>query len=502
MATIHLIQQSKGGVGKSMLAAIWAGQSVTVGGPLTIQNNTAGGNGGAIYTENGDVTISNSLNLTNNTAKASGGAIYAAAGNVTIPNGIVLTNNNATGDGGGIWAGQSVTASGPLTIQNNTAGGNGGAIHMAGDGADLTLSPTGITVISNNVAGGNGGSLYSNGNVTITTNGGDVTLSNNTAGGLGGAIYIDPDVLTLNAASGNITFTGNTQLGGQANAISIDDADGVGGPARVFFHTNDGNITFFDPIANNLTSGPIAITKDGPGMVSFDGSNFAATDYPNLTSAVFANTMVNAGTFEVANNAIYGAYDGTDPVSGLPLATSPEVVWMPVSLPNYRMEAPVYMVAPALAERMGRDMLGTYHDRVGEDHPGDPHGNVSDGNTVAPDVAERDKLGWFRVFGEFGHVGFNKGASNFSAQGPSYDFGIDGIQAGFDAVRRTRDSGTRDISGLYAGYMHGHADVNQVYSSSRAGTVDMSRVWLRHIKQQDYYPAKASRWRQFGGYSC
>jgi type IV secretion system protein VirB3/type IV secretion system protein VirB4 len=30
----------------------------------------------------------------------------------------------------------------------------------------------------------------------------------------------------------------------------------------------------------------------------------------------------------------------------------------------------------------------------------------------------------------------------------------------------------------------------------------MSRVWLRHIKQQDYYPAKASRWRHLGGYSC
>jgi type IV secretion system protein VirB3/type IV secretion system protein VirB4 len=30
----------------------------------------------------------------------------------------------------------------------------------------------------------------------------------------------------------------------------------------------------------------------------------------------------------------------------------------------------------------------------------------------------------------------------------------------------------------------------------------MSRVWLRHIKQQDYYPAKASRWRLAGGYSC
>ena len=30
----------------------------------------------------------------------------------------------------------------------------------------------------------------------------------------------------------------------------------------------------------------------------------------------------------------------------------------------------------------------------------------------------------------------------------------------------------------------------------------MSRVWLRHIKQQEFHPAKASRWRQFGGFKC
>ena len=30
----------------------------------------------------------------------------------------------------------------------------------------------------------------------------------------------------------------------------------------------------------------------------------------------------------------------------------------------------------------------------------------------------------------------------------------------------------------------------------------MSRVWLRHIKQQEYYPAKASRWRPIGGFTC
>lgn len=30
----------------------------------------------------------------------------------------------------------------------------------------------------------------------------------------------------------------------------------------------------------------------------------------------------------------------------------------------------------------------------------------------------------------------------------------------------------------------------------------MSRVWLRHIKQQDFYPAKAGCWRLTGGFLC
>ena len=43
-----------------------------------------------------------------------------------------------------------------------------------------------------------------------------------------------------------------------------------------------------------------------------------------------------------------------------------------------------------------------------------------------------------------------------------------------------------------------------VFALRRIAKADpvMSRVWLRHIKQQDFYPAKASRWRPLGGYSC
>jgi len=30
----------------------------------------------------------------------------------------------------------------------------------------------------------------------------------------------------------------------------------------------------------------------------------------------------------------------------------------------------------------------------------------------------------------------------------------------------------------------------------------MSKVWFRHVKQQDYYPARASLWRPTGGFRC
>jgi len=43
-----------------------------------------------------------------------------------------------------------------------------------------------------------------------------------------------------------------------------------------------------------------------------------------------------------------------------------------------------------------------------------------------------------------------------------------------------------------------------VFALRRMAKADpvMCRVWLRHIKQQDFYPAKASRWRLIGGYAC
>lgn len=43
-----------------------------------------------------------------------------------------------------------------------------------------------------------------------------------------------------------------------------------------------------------------------------------------------------------------------------------------------------------------------------------------------------------------------------------------------------------------------------VFALRRLAKADpiMSRVWLRHIRHQEFYPARPSRWRVAGGYTC
>ena len=46
--------------------------------------------------------------------------------------------------------------------------------------------------------------------------------------------------------------------------------------------------------------------------------------------------------------------------------------------------------------------------------------------------------------------------------------------------------------------------IASVFALRRMAKADliMSRVWLRHIKQQEFYPARAGRWRPAGCFRC
>ncbi len=269
-----------------------------------IAGSVAGSNGGAIYDNNGSVTVNGNVTLMNNMAPSgSGGAIYETNGSVMIGSSaatVGITTNMAGSSGGGIYS-----QSGPVTITGNRIAiegngattGNGGAVY-AGNG--FTLNANGPATISSNAAGGLGGVIYLNsGNLNLNATGGNIGLTGNTAGGQGGAIYLNGGNLALNATGGNIAFSGNTKNSGAApNAIYFNNA---GSASQAAFNTAAGQkISFFDPIESNGGNEVVSVTKTGPGTISFDGAL-----NPNVSN-IFAQTTVQEGSFEVAHSAVYG----------------------------------------------------------------------------------------------------------------------------------------------------------------------------------------------------
>ncbi|MDR1141961.1 MAG: autotransporter domain-containing protein [Planctomycetaceae bacterium] len=162
-------------------------------------------------------------------------------------------------------------------LSNNT---NGGAIHAANNSNLLisTIGETNSTVIfDTNSATGNGGAIYSNGNVTITADGGDIDFTGNTAGGTPNAIYMN---------------------------------NGDDGKKLSLAATFRNSVRFFDPIASNNSNGnlTIDINKESgeTGTVLFDMSAHSGT---NKNSNIYGNTTVHNGTFALNGEAVYGATD-------------------------------------------------------------------------------------------------------------------------------------------------------------------------------------------------
>jgi predicted outer membrane repeat protein len=307
--------------------------AILINGDLLADANSAGvigaaGDGGALSSGVG-VVIDGATRMTNNSATGRGGAIFAAVastspGNVSLSlnrGDVTLQNNTATQAGGVIFANTNIdvaigNANGLVTITGNRAGYNsagqvvstsrdGGAIANLGTGLGTVIHGRTIT-LSGNQATGRGGAIYSDAPVLID---GSLIAEGNTASTLGGAIWAGGS-LTLAASQGDMTFSGNTQgTGGstRANALYLNNA---GGTAVATFVAATGNaITFFDPITSNAANNRLTVISSGAGRVSFDGSRYSAA--ADRWSTVYASTEVQGGTFEVANDAVYGVHAST-----------------------------------------------------------------------------------------------------------------------------------------------------------------------------------------------
>jgi len=211
------------------------------------------------------------------------------------------------------------------------------------------------------------------------------------------------------------------------------------------------------------------------------------------------------GAFALGNRVAAGAYEyalhhggvGEDAGDGnwylrSFLRVGPEPAGRPAEeVPHYRKEVPVSMAVPALAHRLGLDVIGSYHDRAGEDHVV-PSAKAAGRHDSRPDD---DRRAWGRVFGSSGKVagGGDSGLSRFQwfeDNGPRYRFDVWGIQIGQDLYRRMDGEGSRDVAGTYFAASRATARVDAVLGGS-AGKVSLNGYTLgaywTHVRETGSY---------------
>lgn len=165
-------------------------------------NSNKSANGGAIASD-GALDITNST-FTQNSASGNGGAIYNIKSTTNI-NSSTFTSNSAVN--GGAVANDSTINISNSKFNDNSASANGGAVYNKGN---LTVTDSEFT----NNSAVKGGAIYSEGGtVNINAQNKNVTFTGNTAE-KGGDIYLNNSTLNLNASEGkNIAF--NSGIAGQ-----------------------------------------------------------------------------------------------------------------------------------------------------------------------------------------------------------------------------------------------------------------------------------------------
>lgn len=178
----------------------------------------------------------------------------------------------------------------------------------------------------------------------------------------------------------------------------------------------------------------------GNGILVVDAINGAVTD----VAAFSLGAPAVAGPYEYS--LFRGATDGTSTDSWylrsvLDCTLDPDApVCQQPEPPDFRTEVSLYAAIPSLALQYGRTLLGTLHERVGEEE--DIRGR-KDLHQFAPDTG-----GWGRIFGTHGeHEGDPDG---IFGDGPDYSYDFYGMQVGQDIYRGEDDQGRRDHAGIYA----------------------------------------------------
>ena len=340
-----------------------------------------------------------------------------------------------------------------VTLQNNASLKLGGTF-VLGD----TVTGTGTMTL-----GGSSKLLVDTGIISAFTAGQLVTLNNSGTIDMTTGSSSAVDTLTVN---GNYNGTGGrlalqTVLGadGSASDKLVVSQGSIQGTTGIYI-TNFGGggaVTQQDGIevvlaTNGATGGANAFTLAAPASAG-------AFDYYLFKGGVTAGTAEN---YYLRSTVPVTPPPDPDPTIIVPLPTpvegTPPLPPNPgvTPIPIYRPEVPIYAAQFPAAQKVVQSMLGTYHERMG-----DQSGQLQDASLTA---------GWGRVYGS------NSRQSFAGTVNPSLDSSITGFQVGSHVFANTLDNGLAQHIGLFVGHSRLTGDIkgfNGGWQNKEAGNTTL-----------------------------
>jgi predicted outer membrane repeat protein len=264
---------------------------VTAG--ATVGTNTTGQDGGGVWDEGGDVEVDAST-VTGNQANNNGGGIFVGAssssmggsasngnstGSLIVHNNSTISNNSCVNEGGGIYVEniESVTVD-SSSITGNTASLNGGGIAAHNI---VNISITSSSLASNDATSGSGGAVYVVGPADVYIDSDSIT--GNTAGVSGGGVYLS----NVDATISNCEFDDNLSYGGPTTGSALFADTG----ATVDLYTDDFDDT--SGLSSTLSTDLIDVGGSGSsmGVIRSSGGNTVWDgSWVNVTNFGFAGS--------------------------------------------------------------------------------------------------------------------------------------------------------------------------------------------------------------------
>ncbi|AKL97751.1 autotransporter outer membrane beta-barrel domain-containing protein [Endomicrobium proavitum] len=241
-----------------------------------MSSNTArGGQGGALYLSNTNVVFNEESTLSYNTATSVGGAVFANNTILTIKNAVMTFMNNKSLLGGAVYAsnGSSITLSGRGSFIGNEANASSGAaIYITGGSTVTVEAASGDILFTGNKAAGTPNDIYADNNTQLNL----ITSGTNTISLAGG-------ILSNAAGTGivvNKTGAGTLLLGGD-NVVYGDFIATEGKVGLISNASYTGNSLI-------LTGAEFDMTDDDASRVNI-ASVTTFTSITKATMGIFAN---------------------------------------------------------------------------------------------------------------------------------------------------------------------------------------------------------------------